>query len=430
MRKKTLMVSLAVVSAVGGVAVAGGRWAFDFGSFRDKALDARANALFGIYGGLEKSSKESIERRRPKRIRALVKLAQGLRAHVVSASTELGANIDMMALWPDDYHPTHIIACNEQGHGEPACSASASPTARSRQSSRDASCDPVQRTPWGTIVVGEESGPDGQVIEIIDPLRHHRRHFDRVAGTFSGGTGAENLAVRRALGRLSFEGVGLYPNGVMYYGDEKRPGNGTPGGAYYKFVPATPWAGGAPIHDLAQSPLAAGQVYGLRLGLRAGGTDYGQGTQTGQGVWVPIPGADNANLRAQAAALKLTGYYRPEDIDIDAGALAAGNVRFCGNNTGNESNDQLLRRDHLRDRWHARRGDGEHGHARGAAPGRRQPRARDDGQHRPTSRAAATGSSTRTATGPRSAATTTCGRASRTARTTMRCRTAASASPR
>jgi hypothetical protein len=83
-------------------------------------------------------------------------------------------------------------------------------------------------------------------------------------------------------------------------------------------------------------------VYGLRLGKRSGNTDYGQGTQTGLGTWIPIPGANNADLRAQAGALKLTGYYRPEDADIDRGAQAAGQVRFCGNNTGNEANDQAF----------------------------------------------------------------------------------------
>jgi hypothetical protein len=31
------------------------------------------------------------------------------------------------------------------------------------------------------------------------------------------------------------------------------------------------------------------------------------------------------------------GYYRPEDIDIDTTALAAGKVRFCGNYTGRDS---------------------------------------------------------------------------------------------
>ncbi len=48
----------------------------------------------------------------------------------------------------------------------------------------------------------------------------------------------------------------------------------------------------------------------------------------------------NTNLRAAAATLKLTGYYRPEDIDIDGEALAEGSVRFCGNNTGNEGQDK------------------------------------------------------------------------------------------
>jgi secreted PhoX family phosphatase len=49
---------------------------------------------------------------------------------------------------------------------------------------------------------------------------------------------------------------------------------------------------------------------------------------------------NDADLRAQAAALKLTGYYRPEDIDIDRAAETAGRVRFCANNTGNEEDDQ------------------------------------------------------------------------------------------
>jgi secreted PhoX family phosphatase len=58
---------------------------------------------------------------------------------------------------------------------------------------------------------------------------------------------------------------------------------------------------------------------------------------------VPIPPAADPNadqnLRAQTASLKLTGYYRPEDLEVDPEALAAGRVRFCGNNTGNEDED-------------------------------------------------------------------------------------------
>src|SRR4029453_8300548 len=100
-----------------------------------------------------------------------------------------------------------------------------------------------------------------------------------------------------------------------------------------------PPAAGRPITSLIQAPLTAGKVYGLRLGKHAGNTDYGQGTNTGLGVWVEVVDANNANLRTAASTLKLTGYYRPEDAEIDPAALSEGNVRFCGNNTGNEIDD-------------------------------------------------------------------------------------------
>jgi hypothetical protein len=77
------------------------------------------------------------------------------------------------------------------------------------------------------------------------------------------------------------------------------------GGAYLKFIPATlrdPGAGR--ISSLAYSPYAApGSIYGLRLGRREGGTDYGQGTEYGLGAWVPMRAAADPDLRAQAAAL-------------------------------------------------------------------------------------------------------------------------------
>src|SRR5262249_44751207 len=128
----------------------------------------------------------------------------------------------------------------------------------------------------------------------------------------------------------------LYPSGVMYYSDENRPSNGTPGGAFFKFIPATPWNG---QQGLANSPLTAGTVYGLRLGKRSNNTDYGQGSETGLGTWVTVGNTPNMDLRAQAATLKLTGFYRPEDYEIDPVALGLSKVKFCGNNTGNESQD-------------------------------------------------------------------------------------------
>jgi secreted PhoX family phosphatase len=42
------------------------------------------------------------------------------------------------------------------------------------------------------------------------------------------------------------------------------------------------------------------------------------------------------NLRSTALTLKLTSYYRPEDMDIDLVALDDGDVRFCGTNTGQD----------------------------------------------------------------------------------------------
>lgn len=336
--------TLAAALLLGGTAYADGRDGreLDFGKLRDQELRSLSFRLFGVVGPLETSSTASITAAAaeadPTR---LATLARSLRARVVSARPELGANIDQMVLWPNGTNPTHIIACNEEGAAQPGLQRiRLSDGAVTTMLTGTVSCDPVRRTPWGTLLAGEEAGAGGLLLEIIDPLNVTGVLFDRVAGTTSGGSGAANVVVRSAVGKLSFEGIALYPNGVMYYGDENRPATGTAGGAYFKFVPAAPWTGGASIRTLSESPLAAGTVYGLRLGLRAGATDYGQGSNTGLGAWVQIPAASVGNLRAAAAALKLTGYYRPEDIDIDGEALAAGKVRFCGPNTGNEADDK------------------------------------------------------------------------------------------
>ena len=344
--QKLLLASVLGISLFPGVAAADRDDDFrgfrDFGSFRDHLLEQHSRKLFGVDEPLAASSTESITatvaNADPTR---LVTLARGLHARVVSAATNLGANIDMIALWPDDRNPTHLIACNEQGVNNPGVQ-------RVRLSdgfvetilTGTTSCDPTHRTPWGTIIVGEEA-TDGNLIEIINPLQTTNVLFNRNTGVSSGGIGAANVVARPAVGKLAFEGIALYPNGVMYYGDENRPLNGTAGGAYFKFIPARPWNGGPPIGNLADSPFASGgKVFGLRLGRRANNTDFGQGSNTGQGVWVEVPNAGGALLRTAAANQKFTGYYRPEDIAIDLKALAKGNVRFCGVNTGNEGDNR------------------------------------------------------------------------------------------
>lgn len=313
----------------------------------DHDEDDHIRQRFGITRALQASSTVSVDAAVAEaNPTVLATFAQGLHVRVVTAAANAGANIDMMALWPDDAHATHLIVCNEQGTTNPGVQrVRLSDGAVETILTGTVSCDPVRRTAWGTIIVGEETGPTttplsngGWLLEIINPLHTTAVQFNRVTGALSGAD-AGNVATRSAPGRLAWEGIALYPNGVMYYGDENRPTQGTPGGAYYKFIPATPWTGSAPITTLSESPLVLGKVYGLRLGKRSGNTDYGQGANTGLGMWVEIPNAHDANLRVAAASLKLTGYYRPEDAEVDPRALAQGQVRFCVNNTGNEGDD-------------------------------------------------------------------------------------------
>jgi secreted PhoX family phosphatase len=343
MKKIGLLTAIVVAGVAASAFALGG---FDFGVWRDLQLRLWSKHLFGVDKPLKESSHESVDAATAEADpRTLATVAKGLHVRVATSASNAGANIDMIALWPASTQPTHLIVCNETDDPtEPGVQrVKLSDGSVETILSGTLDCDPVRRTPWGTILVGEENGTEGQLIEIIHPLETTDVLFDHATGTASGGVGAANVASRRAVGRLSFEGLALYPNGVLYYGDENRPSTGTPGGAYFKFIPTTPWAGGV-LTDLSQSPLASGSIYGLRLGKRNSDTDYGQGSNTGLGVWVPIPPAADPtvgqDLRAQTASLKLTGYYRPEDIDIDPAALDDGRVRFCGNNTGNEPDDR------------------------------------------------------------------------------------------
>jgi secreted PhoX family phosphatase len=204
------------------------------------------------------------------------------------------------------------------------------------------SCDPSHRTAWGTIVVGEEAGATGRLYEILDPLNVNDVTIDRATGATSD---PGHVVARTALGQLSYEGVVVLDDGTVYYSDELRPSGGKPAGGIYKFTPTTPRTTSGPIASLAESPLATGSVAVLRLaspGRNFG--DYGQGTNTGTGTWVPLTTPANPvvfNLAATAlAAGGYTGYYRPEDMDLDPVAAADGVRRMCWNDTGNDQAQQ------------------------------------------------------------------------------------------
>lgn len=340
MKKKLLHAAVCATAA----SLASTAFASDFGEKTEQLAKAMSEKLFGVNGTLDSSSTASVTAAQANADpTSLATVAKGLKISVASADPNLAPNIDQMIMWPDDVHPTHIIACNEQGTGQVAVQRVDLQTGvpENMISSGLTSCDPVRITPWGTVLVGEENGTNGRLFEIIDPLNTN--------GVVITGAGAAttisdpaHVARRGAVGQFAFEGLALMPNGVLYISDENRPGSGgigNPGGAIIKFIPTTLWAGGAAITNLSQSPLSAGTLWGMRLGRNSGNTDVGQGNEFGRGVWVQVPTSTDAaptNLRSAAATLKLTSYYRPEDMGLDLAAIADGNVRFCGTNTGQD----------------------------------------------------------------------------------------------
>jgi hypothetical protein len=338
MRSRTLTAGVAVAAAgVLAASAAGAVAGFSFGVFRDSQLSGLSGQLFGVGKPLASSSTAQVTRAQAQADpTVLATLARGLQARVVT--TQGPAVDDQITLWPNRAHPTYLIACNEEGTTRPGLVRIELATgAVSTIVTGTTSCDPTRLTPWGTILFGEEAGKGGRLYELKDPVHTTNVTLDRTAGTFSGGVGAANLVTRTALGTAAFEGIGILGDGTTYLDPDDSsfgPKNGGPGDGYFKFVPDHPFTGSAPITDLSQSPYASGRVFGLRIGL---GDDYGQGREYGFGQWVPLPHVANPNLEALGRAAGLTGYFRPEDLDIDPVALAKGTVRVCSNDTGDES---------------------------------------------------------------------------------------------
>jgi secreted PhoX family phosphatase len=343
------LVSLAVCAAI----ASSGAMAVDFGQKVEQLAKSQTLSLFGTLGALSASSGASLTAAQAEtNPAALITVAPGLSVRVVSAAANLSPSLDQMALYPA-INPTHIIGCNEQGSGQVAVQRIniATGIAENIISSGMTSCDPIRVTPWGTIIAAEENGPSqlntttgqygtgSRVFEILDPLTTTNVTVPAVG--FGASSDPTHVAPLPALGTFSFEGFGILPNGVMYQTDENRPGTGgigNPGGAIVKFIPTNLWVSGSPaITDLAASPFQAGRLFGLRIGRNSNNTDVGQGNEFGRGRWVEITGTAPIDLRTAAASLKLTSYYRPEDMSVDQKQIALGKVRFCGTNTGQDT---------------------------------------------------------------------------------------------
>lgn len=137
-----------------------------------------------------------------------------------------------------------------------------------------------------------------------------------------------------ALPTISWEGIGITPEGVVYAGDELRPGTpaNADGGALFKFVPVNPRTASGSIGSLSDSPLTAGNVYALQVSCQSTTQQFGQGCEIGNGAWVSVSAA---NARTDANTAGATGYSRPEDLERDPDFDGPG-ARFCWTDTGLE----------------------------------------------------------------------------------------------
>jgi hypothetical protein len=370
--------AIVAVMSVGSVAYADRLGSFDFGNLVSRLLDSSSNVLFGFRDPVPQSSMQDIPRRPKQPVSELLDVAGGLRVDIFSR--DIAHNADQLAFWPNDSRPTHAIVCIEVfqpiviGSFENG-TVKVSPSVqridlRTRKVETIlrglAGCDGIRRTPWQTILATEEDGSPrrglfgggddghiGNAFEILDPLETTDVTVQRGAlrGTFfdakgrvlvgdaaarSVELGGFGVAIRRALPEIAWEGIGITKDGVLVAGDELRPGTTTSptvggpdsdGGAIFKFVPARP-SDGKPIQRLSDSPFVDGTVYAMRVTCQRNGGQLGQGCQKGNAVFVRTSAI---NARDEADRFGATGYYRPEDLDMDP---QFDGFRFCFTNTG------------------------------------------------------------------------------------------------
>ncbi len=320
----------------------------DFGARVEQRLKNSSMHWFGVRGPLEASAPATTGAYRTAAQRAEdhVLVADSLKVEYVTRAA--GNAADMFAFWPNDLNPTHLIFCIEGGRQDLGTFLPGglikkfNPSVQSVKISDGSvqtilrgmtACDGIRRTPWQTILVTEERS-DGGAYEIISPLNQTNHTItDRAFGTIvdENGLPSTTIVKRNALPTMAWEGLAVLNSGVVIAGDELRPGSpaDVDGGALFKFVPAAPRTTEGPISSLVESPLAAGNVYALRMSCTTG-VQYGQGCEIGSGAWIAV-GA--ATARADADRLGATGYYRPEDLEQDEEYRGEG-VRFCWTNTG------------------------------------------------------------------------------------------------
>lgn len=162
--------------------------------------------------------------------------------------------------------------------------------------------DLITWTPWGTILVGEESNAqsrrDPAFPNAVGGLMYELFLVDGDPTTL------DRIVARPALGAKSNEGTRFDHQGNIYSISESNPG------FVFRFVPDQ------------KGDLASGQLYALKI-------VNSTGDRTGDAEWIPLDRAA-VQIDARRAALDAgaTGYNRPEDVEL---ATSTGNNRG-GNN--------------------------------------------------------------------------------------------------
>lgn len=327
----------------------------DFGVFVEKQLKDKSEKLFGVDKPLGASAPATSGAYRTTSQSASdqVLVAKGLKVQYLTR--QAANNADMMFLWPNAEHPTHLIMAIEEFRPKvigklpsgldkwtPSLQRLELKTGKVETILRGlAGADGMRLTPWGTVLVTEEDDAGG-AYEVIDPLNvTNHTVVSRAAGNIVDASGNTSTKVvkRTALPTLAWEGIGVLPSGVVYLADEERPGTGgfnADGGALFKFVPQTPRTVSGPIANLNESPLVSGWVFAMQVSCVNNNQQVGQGCEVGNAAWVPV---NAASARVDANTAGATGYYRPEDLELDPQYRDAANpqaVRFCWANTGNE----------------------------------------------------------------------------------------------
>src|ERR1043166_5492744 len=139
----------------------------DWGLLVQHELNERSEQLFGIGTPLKKSALGPYTAADSTQA---IKVAQGLHVSLVSSAVHFSS--DQIVLWPNEKNPRYLFVCDEStsNPGVQRVDLSLPPASNATTILTGiVSCDPIRRTPWGSLIAAEEAS-DGGTYEIMNPL--------------------------------------------------------------------------------------------------------------------------------------------------------------------------------------------------------------------------------------------------------------------